>query len=82
MGDQLAVVNVVIEKSFSVIFSTPLAIYFFSVFNYFTLSSLYVLLNIRIPEAVFSYLSLLEKACQSDILSQFDFLPNVEKLSS
>lgn len=59
----------IVDSIFSVIFSTPLAIYFFSIFNYFTLSSLYVLLNISIPDVVFEYLALLSKAYQADIFS-------------
>ena len=45
----MVVVDNVVDKVFSLVLSTPLAIYFFSTFNYFTLSSLYVLLNIPIP---------------------------------
>lgn len=55
---------------FSIIFSTPLAIYFFSIFNYFTLSSLYVYLDIRTPQLVFNYLSIITESAQADIISQ------------
>jgi hypothetical protein len=57
--------------AFTFLFSSPLAVQFLTLFNYFTLSSLYVLLNIRIPYPIFKYLSLLLKACQSDIFVQF-----------
>ena len=49
----LRTVGSVVESSFSLIFSSPLAAFFLSLLNYFTLSSMYVLLNIRIPKVVF-----------------------------
>lgn len=67
---------------FSIIFSTPLAIYFFSIFNYFTLSSLYVFLNIQIPYIVFNYLSILSKSVQSDLLSQIGLNISVPPFSN
>jgi hypothetical protein len=37
--------------------SLPFTIYFLGFLNYFTMSSLYVLLNFPIPEQLFDYLS-------------------------
>ena len=37
--------------------SFPLSVYFLGFLNYFTLSSLYVLLNFPIPEEIYNYLS-------------------------
>jgi hypothetical protein len=59
-----------------------LAVYFFSIFNYFTLSSLYVLLNIKTPDFVFEYMSLVFKSCQSTILSLVGVSIPIQPLSS
>lgn len=66
---------------FSVIFSSPIAVQFLSLFNYFMLSSLYVLINIRIPYKVFYYLSLFYSSCTSDIFSQLGLLQKIEPIS-
>ena len=55
----------------SVASSAPLSIYFLSFINYFTLSSIYVLLNFPIPEALYQYLALVYKELNSSILSIF-----------
>ena len=56
ISEGLEQVNVVVENTFSILFSTPLAIFFISLFNYFNLASIYVLLDIPIPKVVFDYL--------------------------
>ena len=49
----------------------PLSIYFLGFLNYFTMCSLYVLLNFPIPEHVFNFLGLMYVQVNSDILSAF-----------
>ena len=71
----------VVENSFSFIFSTPLAAFFLSLLNYFTLSSLYVLLDIRIPKIVFNYLEQIFKASSSDMPTQLGFTWKMDKWS-
>jgi hypothetical protein len=69
ISDKLIGLNSIVEKGFSIIFSSPLAAYFLSLFNYFTLSTLYVIVNIRLPWIVFYYLSLFYQACTGNIIS-------------
>lgn len=64
-----AVIHNSIEYSFSFIVSSPLAQFFLSTFNFFNLSSIYILLNIRVPYDIFHYFSALFKACQLRVLS-------------
>lgn len=56
MGVVFSYVLLAQENFFAWTFSNPLATYFLSVFNYFSFSSIYVLLNIAIPEIVFKNL--------------------------
>lgn len=65
----LTPLNQIIEKVFSILFSSPLTAYFLSLFNYFTLSSYYVLVNIKVPQVVFQYLSNFYYSCTGDIIS-------------
>lgn len=78
----LSVVDTVLQNSFSILFATPLVGFFFSIFNYFTLLSLYVLVDIRIPEAVFDYLAAIYNSCNSDLLSKVGLTITVNPLSS
>lgn len=50
-------INLEIKTVFALTFSSPLAVFFLSLFNYFYLSSLYILLNLKIPYSVYYYLS-------------------------
>lgn len=70
MAKALSPINAAVQDTFSVIFSTPLAGFFLSLFSYFTLSSLYILLNVDIPEKVSEYLEKLYESCNADILTQ------------
>ena len=63
----------VVKKSFSIIFSSPLAIFFLSLFSYFNIASMYVLLDVKLPKIIFEYLSELFKSCSVDFLSQAGF---------
>jgi len=56
MEKMIMPMNSAVQDTFSVIFSTPLAGVFMSLFSYFTLSSIYVLLNMTIPDTVYNYL--------------------------
>ena len=51
--------------------STPTSIYFLSFLNYFTLCSLYVLLNFRIPQHLFNYFSVIYSSVNEDIFCMF-----------
>ena len=77
----LETVSAMVENSFALIFSSPLAAFFLSLLNYFTLSSLYVLLNIRVPKFVFKYLELLYGSCSTDMPSHFGFGWRMDKWS-
>ena len=59
----------------------PLSIYFLGFLNYFTMCSLYVLLNFKIPEHIFTYLALIYEQINSDILSLFGISVNVPAFS-
>ena len=61
------------------ILSTPLAIYFIGFINFFTLSSLYILLNFPIPQYVYTYLNVIFNSLNSNFLRllgfEHDFTP-------
>jgi hypothetical protein len=75
-------VNDVIEKMFTVIFSSPLALQFLSLFNYFMLCSLYVLINMKIPYEVFRYLSLFLTSASGNLLTFFNVQLDIDPLSA
>ena len=50
MDNTIENVNTAIDISFSFVFSSPLALFFLTTFNYFSLSSLYILLSVRVPK--------------------------------
>ena len=52
-------------------YSTPVSIYFLGFINYFTLSSLYVLLNFPIPQHVYEYLAIVYQLINTQILQSF-----------
>ena len=54
-----------------VVFSSPLASFFLSFFNYFTLNSLYVLLDIPLPKIIFDQFSGLYFALNQNMLNFF-----------
>ena len=49
----------------------PLSIYFLSFLNYYAMSSLYILLNFRIPQHVYQYFSVIYRQINEDILKVF-----------
>ena len=49
--------------------SMPITVYFLGFVNYFTLSSLYVLLNFPLPENIYKYLSLIYDQINSNFLA-------------
>ena len=57
MNETLKVTNNIASMVFEFASSIPLTIYFLGFLNYFSLTSLYVLLNYRIPEQVYFYLA-------------------------
>lgn len=65
----LTPLNEIVEKIFAILFSSPFTAYFLSLFNYFTLSSYYVLVNIKVPQVVFYYLSRFYYSCTGNIIS-------------
>lgn len=56
-----------------IVFSSPFACFFLSFFNYFTLNSLYILLNIQIPNLVFEQFSSLFTSVNVNLLEYFNF---------
>jgi hypothetical protein len=73
--------NHVIEHSFTFLLSSPVAVLFLSSFNFFNLSSLYVLLQIRTPYKIFFYYSELFNTCQPNMLDRLGIMPELEALS-
>ena len=55
------------------VLSTPLAIYFIGFINFFSLSSLYILINFPIPKYVYDYLDVIYQSLNSNILRLFGF---------
>lgn len=82
IGEKMLTVNEIVQSVFSVIFSSPLAVQFLSLFNYFMLSSLYVLLEIKIPHKIFYYLSRFYSSSTSDIFSQIGLFQRIEPIST
>ena len=54
-----------------VVFSSPFAGFFLGFFNYFTLNSLYILLNIQLPDIIFKELSALYASSNANLLTSF-----------
>lgn len=54
-----------------VVFSSPFTCFFLGFFNYFTLNSLYVLLNIQLPDIIFKELSALYASSNANLLTSF-----------
>ena len=46
-----------VDYFFAIAFSSPAAGYCLSIFNYFSFSSIYVLLNVKVPAIVFNHFS-------------------------
>ena len=53
--------------------SLPFTIYFLGFINYFTMSSLYVLLNFELPEILYRYLAFSYQQINEDVLRIFGF---------
>lgn len=64
-----AVVLKVMTSFNLVVFSSPFTCFFLSFFNYFTLNSLYVLLNIKLPDIIFNELSALFASANANLLT-------------
>lgn len=60
----------------------PITIYFLSFLNYFTLSSLYVLLNFPIPEHIYKYLSVVYEQINANMLAMIGINLELPPLSS
>lgn len=58
-------------KITSLISSIPISIYFLGFVNYFSMTSLYILLNVKIPSGIFNYLSEAYKELNKDIFNLF-----------
>ena len=53
--------------------SLPFTIYFLGFINYFTMTSLYVLLNFELPEILYRYLAFSYQQINENILRLFGF---------
>ena len=73
LSSGLKEISFVVEKIFTVIFSTPLSIFYLSLFNYFTLMSLYVLLDVTLPDVVFDNLEIIYRSSMTDSLRKAGF---------
>jgi hypothetical protein len=61
--------------------STPLVIYFLAFINFFTTSSLYVLLNFPVPEHVHNYISAIYDSLNMNILTLLGISPHLKSIS-
>lgn len=82
MNDTLRVTSNITSMISNFASSIPLTIYFLGFLNYFSLTSLYVLLNYRIPEQIFFYLSDAYGKLNENIFSFFGFEISVSALSN
>jgi hypothetical protein len=69
INDSLAVTAGVTNAVSTFATSMPITVYFLGFVNYFTLSSLYVLLNFPLPEHIYEYLSLIYNQINSNFLA-------------
>lgn len=69
INDSLRVTTLVADFFTTFAVSTPIAIYFLGFLNYFTLTSLYLLLNYQLPEHIFKYLAIVYDNVQSDLMT-------------
>ena len=69
------------NKIASISAASPFIIYFLSFMNYFTLSGVYVLLNIAIPEQLYVYLSLIYNGINSNIFTLLGLNVSVPPIS-
>lgn len=67
--NSLAVTTSATNLATTFVGSMPMTVYFLGFLNYFTLSSLYVLLNFPLPEHVYKYLSMVYRNVQSNLLT-------------
>jgi hypothetical protein len=65
----------------SVVFSSPLACFFLGFFNYFVLSSLYVLLNMPLPDVVFAELVSVFASANASLLASLGLKPALSPLT-
>jgi hypothetical protein len=72
INDSLSISTNVTNTINTIASSVPFSIYFLSFLNYFTLSSLYVLLNFPIPEQIYSQLSSLYSQINANLFQILD----------
>ena len=73
INSSLTVTSQITSSVATVASSLPFLIYFLSFINYFTMSSLYVLLHFRIPEQLYRYLAYTYQELNKSILELFGF---------
>ena len=73
MGNILDKIMNIMQNFTLFILSTPLAIYFIGFINFFTLSSLYILINFPIPQQVYTYLNTIFESLNSNFLRLMGF---------
>ena len=71
INSSLTVTSQITNSISMVASSLPFAVYFLGFLNYFTMSSLYVLLNFRIPEMLYRYLAFSYNELNRSILELF-----------
>lgn len=73
INSSLTVTSHITSSVATVASSLPFLIYFLSFLNYFSMSSLYVLLHFRIPEHLYRYLAYIYHELNKSILELFGF---------
>ena len=73
INSSLTVTSQITNSVATVTSSLPFLIYFLGFLNYFTMSSLYVLLHFRIPEQLYRYLAFIYHELNRSILELFGF---------
>ena len=56
-----------------IVFSSPFVCFFLGFFNYFTLGSLYILLNIQLPDFIFKELSTIYASANANLITSLGF---------
>ena len=70
------------SKITSISAATPFTIYFLTFINYFSFSGIYVLINMRLPEHLYIYLTLIYGNMNADIFSMFSLKLTLPPIST
>lgn len=69
LSSTMIAVNNIVQNIIRIVFSSPFTCFFLGFLNYFNLTSLYVLLNVKIPYNVYSILKIIYNSINTGMLN-------------